>query len=69
MTETVAPVASTASLTVFEYGDAERRLSRLAGGDAGDNLRAVFEHLLRVEHRRCTGDALDDDFGVLINQN
>ena len=52
-----------------EYGDAERRLSRLAGGDAGDNLRAVFEHLLRVEHRRCAGDALDDDFGVLINQN
>ena len=51
----------------IEYGHALDGLPRLAGGDAADDLCAVVEHLLRVEHRGLAGDALDDDFGVLIN--
>ena len=50
-----------------EDGHAFDGLPCLAGGDAADDLCAVVEHLLRVEHRGLAGDTLDDDFGVLIN--
>ena len=52
-----------------EDGDAVNLLACLAGGDACDDLRAVGEHLLRVEHRCLARDALDDDFGVLIDHD
>lgn len=52
-----------------EDRDAVDVLPRLAWGDAADDLCAVVEHLLGVEHGRFARNALDDDFGVLIDHD
>ena len=49
--------------------DAARDLAGLARRDAADDFRAVINHLLRMERRGLARDALDDDFGVFIDEN
>ena len=53
----------------IEHGNALDLLTRLARRYACDNLRAIVEHLLRVERRRFARDALHDDLCIFINQN
>ena len=52
-----------------ENGNALDDLPRLAGCHAADNLRAVSEHLFRVEGRRLARYALDDYLRVPVSQN
>ena len=52
-----------------EHGNALDLLTRLARRHACDDLRAVVEHLLRVERRRFARDALHDNLRIFINQN
>src|ERR1017187_10122666 len=44
-------------------------LAALAGGDAGNDLRAVINRELRVPRAEAAGDALDEDFGVGLDEN
>ena len=44
-------------------------LAALAGGDAGDDLRAVINRELRVPRAEAAGDALDEDLGVGFDEN
>ena len=64
MTDAVAPVASSASITVLKTGSVTvvavlqievHLLSAFARGDAADHLRAVFETALRMEHPGLAG--------------
>jgi hypothetical protein len=41
----------------------------LAGRDATDDVGAVLAHLLGVEGARGAGDALDDELGVLSDED
>ena len=59
----------------FSYGVENRHgivamldeLAALTWCDAGDNVRAVFQHLAGVELAFAPGDALHEYFGVLVN--
>ena len=42
-------------------------LSSLARRHAGDDFRAVLEHLLRMERRSLARDALHDDFRIFVD--
>src|SRR5206468_3736081 len=44
-------------------------LPALAGGDAGDDLGAVVDGELGVFGAEAAGDALDEDFGVGLNED
>ena len=44
-------------------------LPALAGDDAGDDVRAVLDHLLGVEGAFFSGQALHDEPGVLVNED
>ena len=44
-------------------------LAALPGRDAGDQVGAVGEHLLRVERARAAGDALAHHAGVLVDED
>ena len=44
-------------------------LAALAGRDAGDDLGAVLAHLLGVERPGAAGDALDDELGLLADED
>ena len=44
-------------------------LAALAGGDAGDDLRAVIERELGVPRAEAAGDALDENLGVGFDKN
>src|SRR5581483_1197754 len=44
-------------------------LAAAAGGDAADDVRAVLAHLSRVEQALASGDALDQDARVDIDQD
>lgn len=52
----------------IEYRDAEYVLPAFARRDAGDDIRAVFQHLLRMERSFPSGNSLYDQTCVLINQ-
>ena len=67
--EASAPVSCTAPLTVLNTGMSEMALAALAGGDAADHVGAVALHVLGVEAADLAGKALDDDAGVLVEQN
>ena len=45
------------------------RLAALPRRDAGDDLRAVLDHLLRVERAVAAGDALHDELRVLVDED
>jgi hypothetical protein len=70
MADTVAPVSATASATVSKIGTLSGELlAALAGGDTGHELGAVVEAELGVAPAKGTGDALDEDLGVFVNEN
>src|SRR5690606_15619432 len=52
-----------------EHGQAEVLGAALARGHAADDPGAVLDHLLGVEGALGAGEALDDDLGVLVDQN
>ena len=52
-----------------EYGPVKMLCAALAGRDAADDLRAVLNHLLRVEAAFASGEALDDDASIFVNEN
>ena len=52
-----------------EDRNAEMLGAALAGRHAGDNFRAVLDHLLRVEAAFAAGEALHDQASVLVDQN
>jgi hypothetical protein len=61
MTDVLAPVACHGLLDGVEDGHAPLEgLPALPRGDAGDHLRAVLDHLLRVERAVAARDPLDD---------
>ena len=45
------------------------RLAALAGGDAGDDLGAVVDGEASVAGTKITGDALDQDTGLFVDEN
>ena len=70
MAEAVAPVCFMASATVSKMGTLfSNSLAALAGGDAGDDLRAVGEAELGVPRAEAAGDALDQDPGLGSDQD
>ena len=52
-----------------EDGNALNGHPAFAGGDAADDLGAVGDHLRGVELALAPGNALHNDFGVLVNKN
>src|SRR5690606_24466916 len=52
-----------------EHRQAEVLAAALARRHAADDLGAVVDHLLGVEGALGAGEALDDDLGVLVDQN
>src|SRR5262249_46816735 len=51
---------------LLEAGDLAAALARR---DAGDDARAVLDHLLGVERTRRAGHALDDELGVVSDED
>jgi hypothetical protein len=64
-----APVAALAVGHGVKNGNLVHFLAALARGDAGHDLRAVRRALARMELAFAAGDALDQDFGILIDEN
>ncbi len=62
-----APVSSTASCTVLKTGRPMCSRAALAGRHAADELGAVVERLLGMERALLAGEALRDDFRVLVD--
>lgn len=50
-----------------EYRDAEHRLAALSRCDAGDDVRAVFQHLPGMEGSLPASNALNDQACVLVD--
>ena len=75
--DTSAPVSSIASATVPKTGSStslpsvhvRHRGAGLAGVDAADDLGAGLEHQRGVLGALAAGDALDDDLGVLVQED
>ena len=68
ITETVAPVACTASVTLSKMGTwLSNRWPPFAGGDAADDSGAVGQAQARVLRAEVAGDALYKDLGVGID--
>ena len=67
-----APRCRTASSTVSNIGTCSRPATfaaALAGRDAGDDVRAVLDHLLGVERAGRAGHALDDEPRVVSDED
>ncbi len=56
-------------LDSVEDGNAVHLAALAAGGHAADDLRAVVEALAREVDGLAAGDALDDEGGVLVDQD
>jgi len=52
-----------------EHGAVEVGLASLPWRHAANNVGAVFNHLACVEGAFASGEALDDDFGVAVDEN
>ena len=69
ITDALAPVSFTASCTVLKTGQPSCVRSALAGRDAADDFRVIRLRRLRVEGAFASGDALDDQPRVLVEQD
>ena len=48
---------------------AKVRAAPLAGSDTAHHVGAIIDHILSVEGADLSGEALDDDAGILMNMN
>jgi hypothetical protein len=64
-----APVVSRLFDRVEDRNFALDPFAALAGGDAGDDIGAVGQHLLGVEESFAAGDALHHQAGVFIYED
>ena len=69
MPETSAPVAGHRLLHGVEHRPVEMDHAALAGRDAADDVGAHLQGLLGMEGGVLTGEALDDDLGIFVDQD